>query len=127
MLTYFPSFFLFIQGGSRAGLRGGGHNFLFHVKSFLTLLFTIGNIAVWGAMDPRIPRILPCVYLCGHRNSIPLPSLLHYIHLFWASVMALLSVFHIVSFLYRIYIPSNNLSRSNCLIATYLSILQLWY
>ena len=26
----------------------GGPNCLFHVKSFLKLLFAIGNIAVWG-------------------------------------------------------------------------------
>ena len=34
------------RGGSRAGL--GGPNYLFHVKSLLTLLFTKGNIAVLG-------------------------------------------------------------------------------
>ena len=27
-------------------------NYRFHVKSFLTLQFSIGNIAVWGAMAP---------------------------------------------------------------------------
>ena len=31
----------------------------FHVKSFLTLLFTIGNIAVWGAMAPRPSGSVP--------------------------------------------------------------------
>ena len=31
-----------------------GRKFLFHVKSFLTLLFAIGHIDVWGAMAPLV-------------------------------------------------------------------------
>ena len=38
----------------------GGHKCLFHVKSYLTVLFGIGNIAVWGAMAPWI---CPCPVL----------------------------------------------------------------
>ena len=55
-------------GGSRAGLWGGhwtlgalsrtglwgDHKCLFHVKSFLTLLFAVGNIAVWGHGPPPL-------------------------------------------------------------------------
>ena len=33
----------------------GGLNCLFHAKSFLTLLFAIRNIAVWGSLGPRPP------------------------------------------------------------------------
>ena len=36
----------------------GGHNCLFHLKSFLTLLFAIGNIAV-GGHGPRPPGSAP--------------------------------------------------------------------
>ena len=32
-----------------------GRKCLFHVKSFLTLLFAIGHIDVWGAMVPLVP------------------------------------------------------------------------
>ena len=47
------------RGGSIAGNWGGGLNCLFHIKGLLTLLFAIGNIAVWGAMAPRLPWIRP--------------------------------------------------------------------
>ena len=47
-----------IRGGSRAGLWGG-HNSLFHVKSFLTPLLGIGNIAVSGAMPPALSGSTP--------------------------------------------------------------------
>ena len=39
-----------IQSWTFAGLHC-----LFHMKSFLILLFAISNIAIWGAMAPRPP------------------------------------------------------------------------
>ena len=47
----FPKFInRHLQAGADPGLDfGGGLNCLFHVNSFFTLLFAIGNIAVWGA------------------------------------------------------------------------------
>ena len=75
---YFDSFILSVfqllipqlasRGESRAGIWGrgrnpeldfwGDHKCLFHVKSFITLLFAIGNIAVWGSCPPA-PWIRP--------------------------------------------------------------------
>jgi len=37
----------------------GGIIVFFHVKSFLTLLFAIEIITVWGAMAPQLPWIRP--------------------------------------------------------------------
>ena len=42
-------------GGHYPELDFGGHKCHFHVKSFLTLLFTIGNIAIWGPCPPNLP------------------------------------------------------------------------
>ena len=42
-----------------------GAKCLFHVKSFLTLLSAIGNIAVWGAMTPA-----PWIRVTGLVTSI---------------------------------------------------------
>ena len=53
----FPKFInRHLQAGADPGLEFGGLNCLFHVNSFLTLLFAIGNIAVWGAcpLDPSL-------------------------------------------------------------------------
>ena len=51
-------------GGHNPELDFGGHNCLYRVKSFLTLLFAIGNIAIWGTMAPRPPWIRPrCRYV----------------------------------------------------------------
>ena len=54
--------FVYPLPGVDPELDFGGVNCLFHVKSFLTLLFAIGNIADWGPWRPA-----PC---------IPLPSTL---------------------------------------------------
>ena len=35
-------------GGHNPELDFGGHRCLFYEKTFLTLLFAIGNIAAWG-------------------------------------------------------------------------------
>ena len=50
---------VFIGGGGQGWiqswtLKGPSDLFycLFHVRSFLTLLFAIGNIAIWGAWPP---------------------------------------------------------------------------
>ena len=45
------------RGRSTAG-HWGGLNYLFHLKSFLKLLFAVENTAVWGAMVPAL-RIRP--------------------------------------------------------------------
>ena len=39
-------------GGHNPELDFGGFKFLFHVESFLTLLFAIGNIAIWVTWPP---------------------------------------------------------------------------
>ena len=48
-------------GGHNPELDFGGHKCPFHVKIFVTLLFAIGSIAVWGAMAPCLPWIRPCL------------------------------------------------------------------
>jgi len=52
--------------GSRSGL--GGALLSFSSESFLTLLLTTENIAVWGAMAPRPPRSTPAVYGNGGKT-----------------------------------------------------------
>ena len=42
-------------GGHNPELDFGGFKFLFHVESFLTLLFAIGNIAIWVTWPPDPP------------------------------------------------------------------------
>ena len=69
--NYLPVRVAFVEAviyrdGSRAGLWGvivqnwtlGGHKCLFHVKSFLKLLFAIGSTAVWGAMAHLDPSLV---------------------------------------------------------------------
>ena len=57
-----------IRGRSRAGL--GGPNCLFHVKSFLALLYTIGNIAVWGGVMPSGPLNPPLLKIQTDTKSL---------------------------------------------------------
>ena len=42
-------------GGLNPELGFRGHSCLFHVKSFLALLFAIENIVLWGTMAPQPP------------------------------------------------------------------------
>ena len=63
--SYFSSYF-YIYIASIKGVNpeldfGGGLNCLFYVKSFLTLLSAIGNIAIWGVLAPWIHFFL-CTY-----------------------------------------------------------------
>ena len=63
MLNDFSIFMLtWCRSGSRAGLWGG-LNCLFHVKSFLMLLFAIGNIAVWAPPAPAPAHTVSIVIL----------------------------------------------------------------
>ena len=48
-------------GGHNPELDFGGHNCLFHVKSFVILLFAIGNIAFWGN-GPLPPGSTPVLF-----------------------------------------------------------------
>ena len=45
---------LFSNRGEDPELELGGLHCLFHVSSFLALLFPIGNIAVWEGIAPEI-------------------------------------------------------------------------
>ena len=62
------------RGGSRAGLWGG-LNCPFQVKSFLTLLFAIGNIAALGVMAPRLSSGSASVWISKRKTLFTLSIL----------------------------------------------------
>jgi len=41
---------------------GGGLFCLFHLRSFLMLMFAIGNVAVWGTMATQPPGSAPACH-----------------------------------------------------------------
>ena len=49
---------------------GRGHNYLFHVKSFLTRLFAIGNIAVLEGYGTPSPLHPPLLLLVNHFSKV---------------------------------------------------------
>ena len=49
------------KGGSKLDFEGGGLYGLFHVRHFLTILFAIGNIAVWASMSPQPSGSAPVI------------------------------------------------------------------
>ena len=55
--------------GSRAGLWGAIS--IFHVKSFVTLLLAIGNIAIWGCMAHTSTPPLDLFLLLNENNKLP--------------------------------------------------------
>ena len=56
-------------------LRGGGLNCLLHLETFLTLLFAIGNTAIWEVITPWVPLDPPLPAM----NSIHLNFLQFYV------------------------------------------------